>query len=138
MSRPVSVHGHSSRHALHAALVLCVLALAACKGGEGEAQAKPGDAAKGPDAVPVEVVKAAKRAVEASYTGTAALEPRGESQVVAKTSGVALQVLVEEGQSVRAGQPLVRLDADRMEVTRNADGEYLLNLTGDVRLVYQP
>ena len=113
MSRPVSVHGHSSRHALHAALVLCVLALAACKGGEGEAQAKPGDAPKAPDAVPVEVVKAATRPVEASYTGTAALEPRGESQVVAKTSGVALGVMVEEGQSVRAGQPLVRLDPDR-------------------------
>ena len=113
MSRPVSVHGLSSRHALHAALVLCVLALAACKGGEGEAQAKPGDAPKAPDAVPVEVVKAATRPVEASYTGTAALEPRGESQVVAKTSGVALGVMVEEGQSVRAGQPLVRLDPDR-------------------------
>ena len=70
MSRPVFFHGLSSRHALHAALVLCVLALAACKGGEGEAQAKPGDAPKAPDAVPVEVVKAATRPVEASYTGT--------------------------------------------------------------------
>ena len=113
MSRPVAVLSRSPRYALHAALMLCVLVLAGCRKGDGEAQAKPGDAAKGPDAVPVEVVKAAKRAVEASYTGTAALEPRGESQVVAKTSGVALQVLVEEGQSVRAGQPLVRLDADR-------------------------
>ena len=113
MSRPVVVLSRSPRYALHAALMLCVLVLAGCRKGDGEAQAKPGDAAKGPDAVPVEVVKAAKRAVEASYTGTAALEPRGESQVVAKTSGVALQVLVEEGQSVRAGQPLVRLDADR-------------------------
>src|SRR5690606_35191621 len=41
------------------------------------------------------------------------LEARAESQVVAKTSGVALAVLVEEGQMVRAGQPLVRLDPDR-------------------------
>jgi RND family efflux transporter MFP subunit len=32
---------------------------------------------------------------------------------VAKTSGVALAVLAEEGQQVRAGQPLVRLDPDR-------------------------
>ncbi|HBK47556.1 MAG TPA: efflux transporter periplasmic adaptor subunit, partial [Xanthomonadaceae bacterium] len=29
------------------------------------------------------------------------------------TSGVALEVLVEEGQKVAAGQPLVRLDPDR-------------------------
>jgi membrane fusion protein (multidrug efflux system) len=101
--------------ALRASALICVFvfALAACKKGDGEAQAKPGAPPKGPDAVPVEVAKAAHRAVAASYTGTAALEPRGESQVVAKTSGVALAVLVEEGQTVRAGQPLVRLDPDR-------------------------
>ncbi|MNT03563.1 Multidrug resistance protein MdtA precursor [compost metagenome] len=63
--------------------------------------------------MPVEVAVASHRAVAASYTGTAALEPRAESQVVAKTSGVALAVLVEEGQRVSAGQPLVRLDPDR-------------------------
>jgi membrane fusion protein (multidrug efflux system) len=59
---------------------------------------------------------AAKRPIAASYTGTAPLEARGESQVVAKTSGVALQVLVEEGQVVHAGQVLVRLDAARAEL----------------------
>ncbi len=101
--------------ALRVSALVCLLALAlgACKSGEGEAQAKPGDPPKGPDAVPVEVVKAAHRPVAASYTGTAALEPRGESQVVAKTSGVALSVMVEEGQAVHAGQALVRLDPDR-------------------------
>jgi membrane fusion protein (multidrug efflux system) len=36
--------------------------------------------------------------------------------VVAKTSGVALNVLVEEGQVVHAGQVLVRLDASRAEL----------------------
>ena len=34
--------------------------------------------------------------------------------------------------------PIGRLDADRMEMTRSPNGDYLLNLTGDVRLVYQP
>jgi len=101
------------QRALHASLILCVLVLAGCKGGDGEAKAKAGEEPKGPDAVPVEVVKAALRPIAASYTGTAALEPRGESQVVAKTSGVAQSVMVEEGQTVRAGQPLVRLDSDR-------------------------
>jgi membrane fusion protein, multidrug efflux system len=115
MSRPDFTAGRLSMRALRASALLCVFvfALAACKKGDGEAQAKPGDKPKGPDAVPVEVVKAAHRPVAASYTGTAALEPRGESQVVAKTSGVALAVMVEEGQLVRAGQPLVRLDPDR-------------------------
>jgi len=96
-------------------LIACALALSACKkGGEGEAMAKGKEGAdKGPEAVPVEVAAVSRRPIAASYTGTAPLDARGESQVVAKTSGVALSVLVEEGQYVRAGQTLVRLDASR-------------------------
>ena len=95
-------------------LLPCLLVLAACKGGgSGDAKAKPGEEKKGPEAVPVEVAQASRRAIAASYTGTAPLEARAESQVIAKTSGVALSVLAEEGQMVRAGQTLVRLDAAR-------------------------
>ena len=57
----------------------------------------------------VEVAAVAKRPISASYSGTANLEAPVEAMVVAKTSGVALSVLVEEGQQVRAGQVLVRL-----------------------------
>lgn len=98
-----------------AALLLATgLLLSACKGGNGDAEAKaPDDKDKGPEAIPVEVEPASRRAIAASYTGTAPLEPRAESQVVAKTSGVALDVIAEEGQVVRAGQTLVRLDPDR-------------------------
>ena len=77
----------------------------AADGKDGEKQAQ--------ETVPVEAVPVSRRPIAASYTGTAPLEPRGEAQVVAKTSGVALQVLVEVGQQVRAGQVLVRLDSDR-------------------------
>jgi len=96
-------------------LVTGVLALAACKGGGGGAAAENGKdpKKKGPEAVPVEVAQASRRAVAASYTGTAPLEARAEAQVIAKVSGVALQVLVEEGQYVHAGQTLVRLDSAR-------------------------
>lgn len=99
---------------LLAPVLLGVLALGACRKGNGDAQAANGDAAsKGPEAVPVEVAVAQRRPIAASYSGTAPLEARGESQVVAKVSGVALSVLAEEGQPVRAGQTLVRLDAAR-------------------------
>jgi membrane fusion protein (multidrug efflux system) len=93
------------------ALVCTTLATGGCnRGAEGDAQAKE---AKGPEAVPVEVAAATHRPIAASYSGTAALEARGESQVIAKTSGVALSVLAEEGQYVHAGQVLVRLDSAR-------------------------
>lgn len=108
-------HVVSGLQALSAAsLLLAVLAIAGCKGeGDAQAKAKADADKKGADAVPVEVVRAAKRPIAASYTGTAPLEPRAEAQVVAKTSGVALAVLAEEGQHVKAGQVLVRLDPDR-------------------------
>jgi membrane fusion protein (multidrug efflux system) len=99
---------------LAVALVAGAAATSGCKdNGEGTAQAKALDAEKAADAIPVEVAKASHRAVAASYTGTGALDPRAESQVVAKTSGIAMAVFAEEGQHVKAGQVLVRLDADR-------------------------
>jgi membrane fusion protein (multidrug efflux system) len=108
---------HSSRHGLRPLPVLAIAAcmavalLGGCKKGDGDAQAK--EANKGPDAIPVEVAAVARRPISASYSGTAPLEALGESQVVAKTSGVALQVMAEEGQAVRAGQVLVRIDGAR-------------------------
>lgn len=95
-------------------MLALVLALAACKGGSGGKEKDGKDAAeKGPEAVPVEVAGASRRSIAASYNGTAALEARGEAQVVAKTSGIALQVFADVGQHVKAGQVLVRIDADR-------------------------
>ena len=98
-------------------LLAIALGLAACKGGGGPDGGKgPGgkdQANKGPEAIPVEVAKASTRSISASYAGTAPLEARAEAQVVAKTSGIALQVYADIGQQVSAGQPLVRIDRDR-------------------------
>ncbi|WP_244240854.1 efflux RND transporter periplasmic adaptor subunit [Luteimonas yindakuii] len=93
-------------------MVFLFAMLAGCGKGAGDAAAKE-QADPATTAVPVETAEASRRAIAASYTGTAPLEAQAEAQVVAKTSGVALQVLVEEGDVVRAGQPLVRLDPDR-------------------------
>lgn len=99
------------RLAVMAALAL-LLGLTGCKlqtGGPG----KDGKDASAPEAVPVEVAPVTRRTIAASYAGTAALEARGEAQVVAKTSGIALQVLADIGQHVNAGQTLLRIDRDR-------------------------
>lgn len=111
------VTGVALNRVLGIAVLATFLALTSCKSGaDGDAdKAKTEEEAKAKAdaAVPVEVARVSRRAIAASYTGTAPLEARGESQVVAKTSGVALQVLVEVGQQVRAGQVLIRLDSDR-------------------------
>ncbi len=98
--------------------VALALGVTACKVKTGDGKDEGGkdgkeQADKAPEAVPVEVAKAARRSIAASYMGTAPLEARGEAQVVAKTSGIALAVLADVGQQVRAGQVLVRIDRDR-------------------------
>ncbi|MCW0438756.1 efflux RND transporter periplasmic adaptor subunit [Xanthomonas sacchari] len=129
MTRPLMRRTATCAAAL---LVTTTLLLSACKPAA-EAKAKVADSEKAPEAVPVEVAAASRRAVAASYSGTAALEARAESQVVAKTSGVALAVLAEEGQQVRAGQPLVRLDPDRARLALAQSEAQLRKLENNYR-----
>lgn len=109
---PVPASRMTLARSMGVGVLLGCLVLAGCKPGGQDAKAKEQDG-KAEEAVPVEAVAVSTRAIAASYTGTAPLEARGESQVVAKTSGVALQVMAEVGQQVRAGQVLVRLDSAR-------------------------
>ena len=103
---------------LGAVLALGLVACARPGGGEDagdEATAEAGadGEARKRDVVPVEVAAAAERRIAASYSGTANLEVPADAQVVAKTSGVLLRVLVEEGDVVEAGQALAQLDPER-------------------------
>lgn len=110
----------SSRLAVILAL-FAVLGLSACRGGDGSAEAgatngensENGENRVRDRAVPVEVAPVQQRRITASYAGTANLEVPADAQVVAKTSGVLLRVLVEEGDLVRAGQALAQLDPER-------------------------
>lgn len=134
--------GRNRRRAAAALFLVAALPLlggcSASSAPQAEAGAGDGKAVEKPaDAVPVEVVQASHRGVAASYTGTAALEPRAEAQVVAKTSGVALAVLVEEGQHVHAGQPLVRLDPDRARLSVAQSEAVLRKLENNYQRAYR-
>jgi len=105
------------------------LALTAC-GGKQDAGAEPSgkqegkqgdDKDKEVESVPVEVVSANRQTITASYTGTANLDAPNEAQVVAKSSGVMVRQLAEEGDFVRQGQVMARIDPARaqLEVQRS-------------------
>lgn len=98
----------TARRARFVPVALLAALLAACGGGgdKGKEQA----AAKA--SVPVEVATASHQSITANYSGTATLEAVGEAQVVAKASGIVLQLFVEEGMHVQKGQVLARLDDD--------------------------
>jgi len=108
------------------ALAVASLSLSGCggkdagedakKGGETVKLGKDGKPLPKVEAVPVEVARAGRHPISASYSGTANLEAPGEAQVVAKTSGVMVQLLAEEGDQVTAGQVLARMDGDRVRL----------------------
>lgn len=87
-------------------IFLASILLSAC----GKGGAEKDKAAETVALVPVEAATAAARPIDASYSGTATLEADREADVVAKTSGVLLRLLVEEGDVVSQGQVLARLD----------------------------
>lgn len=104
------------RLCLIAALLLAGAGLSGCKmsvGGGQEDEGRGEGREPRSQSVPVETSAAALRPIVASYTGTATLEAPADAQVVAKTSGILLRVLVEEGDAVEAGQVLAQLDPER-------------------------
>ena len=66
-----------------------------------------------PTMIPVEASLVEVGDVTAKYHGTTSLEADQEAEVVAKVSGIVLEILVEEGDVVRKGQVLARLENDR-------------------------
>lgn len=114
------------RHGL--AALLCVALLGAC-GQDGE----------GPDAeneeetvaVPVEIGVPTRGDIVAVYSGTAPIEAFAEADVIAKVAGEVREVLVEEGDDVRQGQIMARLDGDRLRLELNQSAANLRKLERD-------
>lgn len=76
------------------------------------------------DAVPVEVSAVSQGDITAKYAGTATLEAEREAKIVSEIGGVVLKLNVEEGQFVRKGQILAKLDGERHAVlVRQAEAE---------------
>lgn len=99
-------------------LLLCLLVSASLlqTGCGTDAQSKPNDEDEESPAVPIEAAAATTGSIAAYYTGTASLEAEDEALVVARAGGVVEQVFVEEGAYVREGQPLAKLDDDRLKL----------------------
>ena len=96
-------------------LIACAVALtAACS--NGKAKEKGEGPAEADAAVPVEVQPLRRAEMVAVYSGTAPIEAHEEAEVVAKVGGEVRQIFVEEGDAVRAGQVLARLDGDRLRL----------------------
>ena len=84
-------------------------------------------------AVPVEVTPVVRRAISSFIETNGALEAENEVDIVARTAGPIVELAVEEGDLVRVGQTLARLD-DREARARLEISRVTLNET---RLAYE-
>ncbi len=99
-------------------LGLAVFVLAAC-GGEQTAENESTD--KAPvERIPVEVADARLGSISAYYAATATLEADGQARVVPRMAGQVVELLVEEGDFLKAGDVMARIDDERLrlELTR--------------------
>lgn len=88
--------------------------LAGCQ--VGEAQASKVDEQPAITALPVDVVVPVEGSIFATYQSTATIDADVDAQVVARVDGELVDVLVEEGDAVAAGQLIARLDGDRLRL----------------------
>jgi membrane fusion protein (multidrug efflux system) len=112
---------------------------AAAEGSEGDSEDSPGEDSDGEDteeedeAVPVEIVTLSRGRIESILRFSTNLEAESEVQVFSEAARKINQLLVEEGDIVRKGQVLVRLqnEAQQTELARvksqleNAEQEYI-------------
>lgn len=108
------------------AALACLFLLSACERGD---QAKDEDEESPP--IPVETRAPIRGDVYAVYSGTAPIEAFAQADVIAKVEGEIREVLVEEGDDVKDGQILARLDGDRLRLELNESQARLHKLQRD-------
>jgi membrane fusion protein (multidrug efflux system) len=114
-------------HRISAAAFACVLLLSACQPGEEATEENEEEVAP----VPVETSQPVRGDVYAVYSGTAPIEAFAEADVIAKVEGEVREILFEEGDEVKTGDILARLDGDRLRLELNESRARLDQMKSD-------
>jgi membrane fusion protein (multidrug efflux system) len=101
-----------TRPALAALAAACAAALLAACGGDAEEQA--------PQATPVTITPVVAMEIEERIEATGQLVARDHAQIAAEVAGRITEILVEEGASVRAGEPVLAIDPERRNLERDS------------------
>ncbi len=95
-------------------LLAPALGLSGC--GVGKASVANDDIVQAAVPVPVEVTQPYRADIYASYATTATMASDADAPAVARVGGEIVELLVEEGDRVEAGQVLARLDGERLRL----------------------
>jgi multidrug efflux system membrane fusion protein len=103
------------RYAILAGLVVCLAAGGLIAYFSGDSRAKEKSAAKGPGAVPVSVVAAVQQSVPVRLQAIGNVEAYTSVAVKSRVDGQIVEVHFREGQEVKKGEVLLRIDARPFE-----------------------
>jgi len=104
------------------AVVCMPLLQVGCSGTEAGAEARSrGEKKEDPraDAILVSLAEVQRRTISEYYSTTATLRADRRASVIARTRGVIEGLLVEEGDRVRAGQPVARLENEEQTIAND-------------------
>ncbi len=111
------------------AVIVCAMLVSAC--GQGDQDKADEDSEEETVAIPVEVGVPIRGDIVAVYSGTAPIEAFAEADVIAKVAGEVREINVEEGDEVKQGQVLAKLDGDRLRLELNQSEANLRKLQRD-------
>jgi len=111
------------------AVIVCAMLLGAC--GQNEQDNTDEEGEEEAVAIPVEVGAPVRGDIIAVYSGTAPIEAFAEADVIAKVAGEVREINVEEGDDVKQGQVLAKLDGDRLRLELNQSEANLHKLQRD-------
>lgn len=113
--------------------VLALIGTVAIPGcGTGEASVTTAAEVRAATPVPVEITAPVRADIFATYHATSTIESDSDAPVLAKVSGEVVELLVEEGDRVVAGQVLARLDGERLRLEMLAAKADLERVNGEL------
>lgn len=96
------------------AAALSIATLSACSNGENNDNMN--DDNDTTIVIPVEVMDVSRGTISAYYSNTATLEAVEEANIVSKVRGIIQEINVEEGDDVRAGQVIAKIEDDQYRI----------------------
>lgn len=105
--------------------------LTAC-GGQPDAKNKKDKEDKEEVAIPVRTTEVIRGDISAFYPSTTTLESEQEAAVISKVGGVVEKFFVEEGEKVKAGDPLLQIETDRLKLELNRSESNLKKMKNEL------
>ena len=112
--------------------IVAALLLSSLLSGCGDSNAKDDEKDDKEFAIPVVTTQIKQQPISSTYHSTATLESRDDAQVISRVTGIVEQLNVEEGDYVKKGQLLAKIDSRRYQLALNKSQAELASINQEL------